>query len=68
MAQPRQAPAGSKGRRRARRWTLGGTAPGWFRRVWGERAREVPKPSQPAGERKKASKVNMDRIRRITYL
>jgi hypothetical protein len=41
-----------------RRWTLGETAPGWFRRVWKERSREVPK----------LSEEEMNRLRRITYL
>jgi hypothetical protein len=34
------------------------TAPGWFRRVWTERSREVPK----------SSEGDSNRIRRIAYL
>ena len=41
-----------------RRWVLVETAPGWFRRVWTERSREVPKPEE---------KVS-NPLRRIVYL
>jgi hypothetical protein len=40
------------------RWTLNDTAPDWFRRVWTERSREVPKPSER----------DLNRLRRIAYL
>ena len=40
------------------RWTLMAAAPGWFRRIWTERSREVPK--QPEAE--------ANRLRRISYL
>ncbi len=42
----------------ARRWILVETAPGWFRRVWTERSREVPKPQDTASSA----------TRRIAYL
>lgn len=59
MRQPRRPlPRAPTRGRSARRWTLGETAPGWFRRVWEERSREVPKPLDP----------DMSRIRRIAYL
>lgn len=58
MRQPRQAQRAPTRRRSTRRWTLGETAPGWFRRVWQERSREVPKPLD----------ADMSRIRRIAYL
>lgn len=58
MAQPRRGQPARRRRRPARRWTLGATAPDWFRRIWGERAREVPK----------VSEGDLDRIRRIAYL
>jgi hypothetical protein len=58
MAQPRQARPVGRGRRPVRRWTLGAAAPIWFRRIWGERSREVPR----------LSRVDLDRMRRIAYL
>ncbi len=59
MTQPRQQEERTRRRRQpARRWTLGAAAPGWFRRVWGQRVRHVPRLSQ----------VDLDRIRRIAYL
>jgi hypothetical protein len=58
MAQPRQAQPAPTRRRSARRWTLGSTAPGWFRRVWRKSSREVPK----------LSEGDLNRIRRIAYL
>jgi hypothetical protein len=42
----------------ARYWTLNDTAPDWFRRVWTERSREVPK----------LSESDLNRMRRIAYL
>jgi hypothetical protein len=41
-----------------RRWTLNDAAPGWFRRIWTERSREVPKQQES----------DPNRLRRITYL
>jgi len=41
-----------------RRWTLLATAPEWFRRIWNERSRELPKEIEPSESR----------IRRIAYL
>jgi len=41
-----------------RQWTLVATAPEWFRRIWNERSRELPK----------GVEFNQTRIRRITYL
>ena len=58
MAQPREAQTAPGRPESTRRWTLMDTAPDWFRRVWTERSREVPKP--PARE--------MNRLRRIAYL
>ncbi len=58
MAQPQQGHLAVERRRPMRRWTLGTAAPGWFRRIWGERARAVPK----------QSRVDLDRMRRIAYL
>jgi hypothetical protein len=58
MAQPHQEHLAGGRRRPTRRWTLGAAAPNWFRRIWGERSREVPK----------LSRVDLDRMRRIAYL
>ena len=58
MAQPREAQPVPSSARPTRRWTLMATAPGWFRRVWTERSREVPK----------LSEGDSNRIRRIAYL
>ncbi len=58
MAQPRQGQPAGGTRRPTRRWILGAAAPGWFRRIWGERSREVPK----------LARVDLDRMRRIAYL
>jgi len=58
MAQPREAQPAPSSPQSTRRWTLMDTAPGWFRRVWTERSREVPKP--PEGD--------LTRNRRIAYL
>jgi hypothetical protein len=58
MGRSRQAQPAPPRRWSTRRWTLGTTAPGWFRRVWKERAREVPK----------LTPEDMNRLRRITYL
>jgi len=58
MARSRQPQRAPRGSRSPRRWTLGETAPGWFREVWKERSRKVPKLSE--GE--------LNRLRRITYL
>ncbi len=68
MAQPRQEQSASKRRRPARRWTLGATAPSWFRRVWGDRLREVPKPDDLGARRKKVSDLDSAHIQRIAYL
>lgn len=57
--QPRARPAA------AGRWKLRERAPGWFRRVWKERSREVPKPQD---EEPKPQDVDMSRIRRVAYL
>jgi len=58
MAQPREAQSAPSRRKSARGWILGATAPDWFRRVWKERSREVPK----------LSEVDLNRLRRIAYL
>lgn len=58
MTQPREAQPAPSSPPSTRRWTLMPTAPGWFRRVWTERSREVPK--LPEG--------GPNRIRRIAYL
>ena len=58
MTQPREAQPAPSCSEPARRWTLVDTAPGWFRRVWTERSREVPKPQEK--DRKQ--------LRRIAYL
>ena len=58
MGQPQQAQHAVERRRLRRRWTLGAAAPGWFRRIWSERARAVPK----------RSRVDLDQMRRIAYL
>jgi len=58
MRQRRQARSDPRGKRSLQRWTLGSTAPGWFRDVWKERSRKVPK----------LSEEELNRIRRIAYL
>jgi len=58
MAQPHETQSAPRSPQSTQRWTLLATAPGWFRRVWTERSREVPKLS---GE-------DPNRIRRIAYL
>jgi len=58
MAQPREAQLAPSSPQSTRRWTLMNTAPGWFRRVWTERSREVPKPAEG----------DLARNRRIAYL
>lgn len=58
MAQPREAQTAPTTAPPTRSWTLMATAPGWFRRVWTERSREVPK----------LSEGDSSRIRRIAYL
>ncbi|MBI2001351.1 MAG: hypothetical protein HYT85_08640 [candidate division NC10 bacterium] len=68
MAQPRQGQPARRRRRPARRWTLGATAPDWFRRVWEDRLREVPKPDDLGARRKKVSNLDPAHIRRIAYL
>lgn len=68
MAQPRQEQSARKRRRPARRWILGATAPSWFRRVWGDRLREVPKPDDLDPRRKKVSDLDQVHIRRTAYL
>lgn len=68
MAQPRKGQPTRTRHRPARRWTLGATAPDWFRRVWGDRLREVPKPDDLGARRKKVSDLDPTHIRRIAYL
>ena len=58
MTQPREAQPAPSSSEPVGRWTLVDTAPGWFRRVWTERSREVPKPQEK--DRKQ--------LRRIAYL
>jgi hypothetical protein len=58
MTQPQETKPAPRSPRSTRRWTLVATAPGWFRRVWTERSREVPK----------LSGGDPNRIRRIAYL
>ena len=58
MAQPREAQTVPRSPESTRCWILMGTAPDWFRRVWTERSREVPK----------LSEGDSNRIRRIAYL
>jgi hypothetical protein len=58
-----------RGRRQpARGWTLGTTAPGWLRRIWGERSRDVPAEGDPGVNRRKVSEADLARLRRIAYL
>jgi hypothetical protein len=58
MARSRQTQRAPRGGRSPRRWTLGSTAPGWFREGWKGRSRKVPK----------LSEVELNRLRRIAYL
>jgi len=58
MTDPTQVSPPPQNPQPTRRWTLLATAPEWFRRIWNERSRELPKDIDP-GE---------SRIRRITYL
>ena len=58
MKQRRQTRRASRAKRSLQRWTLLSTAPGWFREVWKERSRKVPK----------LSDEELNRIRRIAYL
>ncbi len=58
MMQMRAAQPASRRPQSTRRWTLNVMAPAWFRRVWTERSREVPR----------LSERDLNRLRRITYL
>jgi hypothetical protein len=58
MPQSQEAQPAASSSQPTQRWTLMETAPGWFRRVWTERSREVPK----------LSEADLNRIRRIAYL
>jgi hypothetical protein len=57
MTHPTQVPP-PQSAQPTRRWTLLTTAPEWFRRIWNERSRELPKGKEP----------NQTRTRRIVYL
>jgi len=57
MTHPTQVPT-PQSPQPTRRWTLLTTAPEWFRRIWNERSRELPKGKEP----------NQTRTRRIVYL
>ncbi len=58
MMHPAQVPPSPQNGQSTRRWTLLVTAPDWFRRVWNERSRELPKREEP----------NQTLSRRIAYL
>ncbi len=58
MAQPRHATPAGRPRPVGQRWMLGPGAPDWFRRIWDERNRTIPR----------TPKLDLNRIRRIAYL
>ena len=58
MAQRKPIRAGHRRSRLMRRWILGAAAPTWFRRIWAEPDRVVPK----------LTRTELDRMRRIAYL
>lgn len=58
MTHPTQVPPPPQSAQPTRRWTLLATAPEWFRRIWNERSRELPK----------GMERDQTRIRRIAYL